>query len=373
MTTYAPEICIYHGDCLDGFGAAWAIWKRWRACEFRPGYYGRDLPLEGVDGKNVLFVDFSASHETLVELANRAESVIVLDHHKTAKAELEAFVTNDIIVDFHAVLERRTSAGGLPIVAFFEEDRSGAAMAWEFACGNALPPVLSYIQDRDLWRFYYGEDTKAVAAALQSYPMEFDIWDAMMLDSPRLITEGQALLRLNRMNVGKMLKETRSHTIGGHTVPVVNVPYFHASDAGNELLRLHPEAPFSATYFDRADGFRQWSLRSEAHRMDVSQIAKALGGGGHRNAAGFQEPAPTQTPPPESHLEGLNDEQRGVGMGMAIAAGIIMRSWGNDTYAREILGAAGLDTLDKLRASGVDQYDIDALLPVVCREGSDNG
>jgi len=68
---------------------------------------------------------------------------------------------------------------------------------------------------------------------------------------------------------------------------------------------------------------------------------------------------------PPSNVTGLSDEQRGVGIGMAIAAGIVMKSWGNDTYAREILGAAGLDTLAKLKASGVDQYDIDLVIPAL--------
>jgi hypothetical protein len=68
---------------------------------------------------------------------------------------------------------------------------------------------------------------------------------------------------------------------------------------------------------------------------------------------------------PPSNVTGLSDEQRGVGIGMAIAAGIVMKSWGNDTYAREILGAAGLHTLEKLKASGVDQYDIDLVIPAL--------
>jgi hypothetical protein len=67
----------------------------------------------------------------------------------------------------------------------------------------------------------------------------------------------------------------------------------------------------------------------------------------------------------EQDTAGVRDEQRGVGIGMAIAAGIVMKIWGNDVYAREILGAAGLDTPDKLRAAGVDEYDIEALLPVI--------
>jgi nanoRNase/pAp phosphatase (c-di-AMP/oligoRNAs hydrolase) len=32
----------------------------------------------------------------------------------------------------------------------------------------------------------------------------------------------------------------------------------------------------------------QYSLRSEDSREDVSEVAKQFGGGGHRNAAGYQ-------------------------------------------------------------------------------------
>lgn len=54
-----------------------------------------------------------------------------------------------------------------------------------------------------------------------------------------------------------------------------------------------------------------------------------------------------------------------VSVGMAMAAGIVMRCWGNETYAREILKAAGLTHLRDLRSAGVEQYDIDALTPVL--------
>jgi predicted metal-dependent hydrolase len=36
---------------------------------------------------------------------------------------------------------------------------------------------------------------------------------------------------------------------------------------------------------------RQWSLRSRDGGVDVSEVARAMGGGGHRNAAGFEERA----------------------------------------------------------------------------------
>lgn len=71
----------------------------------------------------------------------------------------------------------------------------------------------------------------------------------------------------------------------------------------------------------------------------------------------------SDAPAPVQIMIGGSD--RAVGVGMAIAAGIIMRVWGENTMAGEIMGAAGLDTLEKLRECGVDQYDIDALMPIL--------
>jgi len=295
---YNPDICFYHGDCLDGFTAAWAIWKTWRRCEFRQGHYGKSLDLEGLTGKNVLFVDFSASAIQLEAIASVAASVIVIEHHKTAEADLAAYRSDLLMEDVAVELKTRALHGRSPIVAFFDMERSGASMAWEFAnidCGRraakAVPNIVIYVEDRDLWRFRYGDRTRAIAAALQTYPMDFDTWTTLSRAHIELEQEGKAILRSNRANVAKILKDVYPHTIGEHTVPVVNSPYHYASDAGNELLKAFPEAPFSATWFRRSDGFIQWSLRSEEGRIDVSEIAKRFGGGGHRNAAGFQEVA----------------------------------------------------------------------------------
>lgn len=49
---------------------------------------------------------------------------------------------------------------------------------------------------------------------------------------------------------------------------------------------------------------------------------------------------------------------------MIVAAALIMRTWGDETQAHQILGAAGFDTLQKLKDHGVQQYDIDALAPM---------
>lgn len=61
----------------------------------------------------------------------------------------------------------------------------------------------------------------------------------------------------------------------------------------------------------------------------------------------------------------------GRGQGMAIAAGIVMRCWGDTTHASEILGAAGFKSVDDMRACGVDDYDIEACAPVFGEEESE--
>jgi nanoRNase/pAp phosphatase (c-di-AMP/oligoRNAs hydrolase) len=56
-----------------------------------------------------------------------------------------------------------------------------------------------------------------------------------------------------------------------------------ASDAGNLLAQ---DEPFAVCYWDDREK-RVFSLRSVAQGVDVSEIARAFGGGGHRQAAGF--------------------------------------------------------------------------------------
>ncbi|NEI60971.1 phosphohydrolase [Rhizobium leguminosarum] len=297
-------MCIYHGNCDDGFGAAWAIWRAWPKCEFFAGFYGMDLP--ELSGKHVLFVDFSAKRPVIDAIAQTAKTIVIIDHHKTAEADLEPFkvtMCGSPVLhpgDIQHMFRDLNELDRPPIIAWFDMDQSGAAMAWQFANGahrdeEPIPTMLEYIEDRDLWRFAYEDRTREFSAALRTYPMDFNVWDKIAEDPRPLVEEGKIVLRAHRANIQKLMRETYTETIGGFAVPVVNAPYHYASDTAHELLAAYPDAPFAACWFRRADGQIQWSLRSEDHRQDVSEIAKARGGGGHRNAAGFQSPAPSPT------------------------------------------------------------------------------
>jgi len=282
-----PDICIYHAPCADGFTAAWAIWKRWPDIEFRPGSYSNgELP--DVAGKHVLLVDYSFKRPVLEALAKKAASITIVDHHKSAMEDLAQYRV-DKLYD-----PRVLAADGYPhIQAFFDMDKSGAMLAWEYAHpGEPAPLLVRYVQDRDLWKFEM-KHSREVAANLFSYPYDFAEWsyvakgleDAVMEAS--FISQGAAIERRMQKDILALLEETtREMVIGGVRVPVANVPYTMGSDAGNIMSK---DKPFAATYYDGLSD-RIFSLRSADDGMDVSQIAVKYGGGGHARASGFRMP-----------------------------------------------------------------------------------
>ena len=296
--SWKPDVMLYHANCADGFGAAWAAWMRWRDdIRYVPASYGQAPP--DVAGKHVLIGDFSYPAATIVTMAKTAASVVILDHHKTAESDLQLWTYeregDPLGADEVPGLLSKLNELLMPsIVAQFDMERSGARMVWEFCHDTAAPFLIDLIEDRDLWRFRH-EETKPFALWLRSEPFDFERWELIAQDlgeareGDRVMAEARAMLRFYDQKVSEMVALARPMKIGGHVVPAVNCPPMFASDVGNALLVKHPAAPFSACYSDQGEA-RGFSLRSEDARQDVSAIAKRYGGGGHRNAAGFGVP-----------------------------------------------------------------------------------
>lgn len=269
---FIPDICIYHGNCADGFGAAYAVWKRFGdAVQYIPGTYGMAPP--DVTGKAVLLVDFSFKSDVIVEMLKTAAAIFIIDHHKTAIEDLTPLLTGDASYVLDAV---------------FDTDKSGAMLTWEHYHGGEPPALIQHIQDRDLWKFKL-VGTREIQANLFSYPYDFEVWDRLMyLPTESLIAEGTAIERKHFKDIDELLGVVqRRMVILGHDVPVANLPYTFSSDAGHKMGKGEK---FAACYYDTPAG-RCFSLRSADDGLDVSAIAKAFpNGGGHPHAAGFTVP-----------------------------------------------------------------------------------
>lgn len=258
--------------------------------DYVPMAYGGKLP--DITGKNVLMVDWSMKRDATVEAAKVAKSIVVLDHHKTAETELKDWCAEYDIAELYVTADSIGPLNGGAIVAVFDMEKSGARLAWEFCFpGVEVPMMLQYIEDRDLWRQppKFAE-TWAFTKALSSYPQDFQTWDYIADDPARFVHDGEVILQYHDKMVTDACQNAQMVNIAGHTVPVVNVPYFLGSDSAALLQKMYPDAAFAAYYFRRGDGLTQWGVRGGDDKIDVSEIAKKFGGGGHRNAAGFVVP-----------------------------------------------------------------------------------
>lgn len=266
-------LVISHGSCFDGFTAAWIADKHWRPAG--PGVspehffatYGKPAPLvTQVRGRHVLMVDFSYPRPVVELMATVAMSLIVLDHHKTARADLE----------------------GLGY-ALFDEKRSGAAIAWDVLTrGKPRPALVDYVQDRDLWTNSLPQ-THEVTAWMSAVKMDFLSWDLLAEEVSCGIAaqKGASVLAYIEQYGRKARAEVTFEEVGGYKVPCINLPYMNCSEHVHELLNEHENVAFAVGYFRRGDGRWQFSLRSRPG-FDVSEIAKWYGGGGHAQAAGFE-------------------------------------------------------------------------------------
>lgn len=290
---------LYHGHCWDGFCAAWIAHKvLGDAAEYIPMQYGQPEPTMEC-GSVVYLLDFSLKRRDMQNLLSQMHKVIVLDHHKTAEAELVG-LTDEFVM--RPDLISNPPGSELPII-HFDMEHSGGRLAWEhFFCAeyrrkfrnpdDLRPWLVDYTEDRDLWRWALPY-SREINAYIRSFPLDFALWDKFSAFDAESETwldwarQGEAILRRESQIIDDHIRHARNIEFDGHMVRCVNATVLFSDIAG----KLAEGNAFGACYFDRGDGRRQWSLRSTTDGVDVSEVAKKRGGGGHRNAAGFEETA----------------------------------------------------------------------------------
>jgi oligoribonuclease NrnB/cAMP/cGMP phosphodiesterase (DHH superfamily) len=282
-----PPLVLYHAGCPDGFCSAWVAWLYFGGeVECRPVSYGTLPPYDDAEGRMVFLVDYSYSRAEMEQLAARAGELTILDHHPTAQERLKGFGS---------------------AVVVFDMERSGAAITWDYFLAPTIkgskrgerPPIVDYVQDRDLWRFCMPR-SKEINAWLKSLPYDFVAWD----EANKLLEDGiekpagygEILLTKLRTYCQQVSKNAReialpvlSEAVTAQlTIPCVNAPQVDVSELLHHLAEERA-AEVVVAWWQRADGLVQVSVRSKDESgFSAREIAEFYGGGGHRNAAGFQ-------------------------------------------------------------------------------------
>lgn len=282
MSNDTNVVCLFHGDCFDGMGAAWVVSQRFPGARFVPASYGKPIP-DDIDGCYVVIVDFCYPYDMMVEIVGRASNMTILDHHDSARATIER-----LFEEYPAQIDGK-----------FSEDHSGAALAWYhfFGYKSDMPSLIIHIEDRDLHRYSF-RGTREFTEMLGNLPLELEVWkhefDPLLWMSryeenvfvQNYISNGGLLLKRKQVEIDRVIAQTlRFHDFFGHKqIPLINVPRSMGSDA---LTALAAKYPFAVGYYDTAT-HRVFSMRGHKNcGLKLNHLAETLGGGGHPLACGF--------------------------------------------------------------------------------------
>lgn len=260
------NLIIYHGDCNDGFGAAFAAYLHYgKNAEYYPGMYDGNIP--DVKNKNVCIFDYHFKENVLLDMKNKANDLILKDHH---------FSAEQII-------------GHLPFT-FFDNSKSGAVLAWEHFFKDPIPEMFLWLQDRDLFENKI-EESKYFHYFLASKKYSFEDWNNVFEELKTI--NG----RKNILDAGKTIFDYYNNQmdliIKHHAIPlnieekegwIINTNRLFISEIGNELAKRNNT--FALIWSLTEKGMISCSVRSVGD-CSARLIAEQFGGGGHEHAAKF--------------------------------------------------------------------------------------
>lgn len=264
-------LILYHGSCPDGFGGAYAAWKKFGdTAEYRPLHRGQPVP-DDLAGKEVYLIDFTYPAEEMQTILASANSLTVLDHHAGIQDVVES-IPNHV----------------------FDENRSGATIAWSyFHPDTPVPLLLQFLEDQDIYRHALA-DTVALHAYLEVHPFTFEGWDQIayaldnedtkegLLHKARVYAEYYELLAGIAVEKAKLVSFEDMEIYFGTSHPFKSLKSY----VGH--LLAEKKGPCSLTVTAHPNGYGV-SIRGDGS-VNVAEIAKKYGGNGHPNSAGFLIP-----------------------------------------------------------------------------------
>lgn len=295
----ANKFIIFHHDDSDGLLGAYAIQAKLQSDQisFIPCDYVKPVNLEGIDGAEVYFVDFTPNdyEKVFAEVAERAEKLIIFDHH-SSKAEAVEKV-------------KSWNKDNVEITVRCEVGISGGMLAWnELFPGIEPPQFFQIISDFDTFNLEKGKKdfydrilpfqfgfmsvhneqpivlpkiSEAIAIYLQRSDSE--IFVGLMAEC---FSKGRIIFNHLQQNWAKTAENSAFEAeFEGLRAICINT-----ADKGS----MQFDSVYDPEKHDLMFGFEwrkdHWSisLYSESDKINCGEIAKKFGGGGHAGAAGCQ-------------------------------------------------------------------------------------
>lgn len=291
------DIIIYHNADPDGiFSGAIALKANPNALTIGYNYEPEfDNIITACKDKQVVILDVSPKNwGDMHRLCEVAKGVTWIDHHATAINQCLNAKTIEKFKNFHSI---------------YEGEKWGAAKkTWEYFYPEyPCPPIIKMVAAYDAYRDYGSETWESMYVPFrfsvnhlrhpQDVLMEFEIIkiynkEAIYFDDPKdFIQRGRAIARYVQsenkilVNNPSICFETYFQYAPGryHKVLAINRSLFGDMFKSRTDIENYD---FVVGFYAQ---FGEWkvSLRGTGKNIDLGQIAKVFGGGGHANAAGF--------------------------------------------------------------------------------------
>ncbi len=259
-------IVFYHKKCWDGFGGAWAAWRKLGNKGDYVGVKPGEPPDFPVKGREVYLIDIAFPAPVMKKLLKDNNKLVVLDHHFSNKEVVRISTDRSYMMN-----------------------HSGAVIAWKyFHPKKSVPVFLKYVEDADIWKWKL-PNSKALSMLKEEMPFDFKFWSKIIAEYENnkklkaFILQGRQLVSYSESLQEHAIGNAQIVKFEGRKCLAVNSPLLH-SDIGNKLTKLMP--PFAIVWSEKSD-YRAISLRSNG-KFDVSKLAQKYGGGGHKAAAAFR-------------------------------------------------------------------------------------
>jgi len=284
--------CFYHNDSDGKCAGFWValnvgIHDKYNDMPvFQEIDYRTKFPMETIrKDEQVYIVDYSISPDEMRELLNITKDVTWIDHHKTAIEKYKEFEHEIRGVRYDGV------SGCMLTYCYIHHMTArgeGKIKPFDISMTEDAPMFTKLIDDWDVWKFDYGDDTRYFQVAFNAYdfsPCNYTQWDKLltienaeknMIEQGKIMTQYRDNWAKNYMKLG-FETEFEGYKCFAVNLGCCNSDYFKSLPEGEYEILI----PF---VFDG----NVYTVSLYSTTVDVSEIAKKYGGGGHKGASGFQ-------------------------------------------------------------------------------------
>ena len=276
--------CVYHKADFDGQCAAAIIAQKFPDAVLVPFDYGCEINTKQFINNKVIFVDCALQPFSLMESLALTCDLTWIDHHKTAIEEYEKslVIYNDLcdIGIIHAHVDIKFS---------------GCELAWKWAFPETqMPEAVRLVGRYDIWDlsvpeawvFQCGLRTLELdpltGNGLKNWHEVFGFHNWIN----ELLKIGREIQKYSRNHNKDLCKSAFEANVAGLRCICLNVG--RASSQVFESMWDKEKYDAMLAFCNVQNKFWKITLYTDKEGIDVGAVAKSMGGGGHKQAAGWQ-------------------------------------------------------------------------------------